>query len=258
MYGVHLSRRAFLEDLKGNVAGKGEQGEAPPHRVRLSRDRVISAAVVLADQGGIESLSMRNLAQELGVVPMALYKHVANKEELLDGMVDVVFGEVEFRSGSAWRRAMRERAISMREALLRHRWAVGLMESGTPGPANLRHHNAVMGCLRDQAHLSFRMAVHAYSVMDSYIYGFALQEKTLAIDIPAEAERRLERVAERHPSPADEYPYLIEVVVELGKSGYDYTEEFEFGLDLLLDGIERLHEEERATAKRRTVTATGR
>ena len=219
---------------------------------------MISAAVVLADEGGIESLSMRNLAQELGVVPMALYKHVANKEELLDGMVDVVFGEVKIRSESAWRTAMRERAISMREALLRHRWAIGLMESGTPGPANLRHHNAVMGCLRDQAHLSFRMAVHAYSVMDSYIYGFALQEKTLAIDIPAEAERRLERVAERHPSPADEYPYLIEVVVELGKSGYDYTEEFEFGLDLLLDGIERLHEEERATAKRRTVTATGR
>jgi AcrR family transcriptional regulator len=259
-YGVRctLVKRAFLEGLKGNVAGKGDQGEAPPHRVRLSRDRVISAAVVLADQGGLESLSMRNLAQELGVVPMALYKHVANKEELLDGMVDVVFGEVKIRSESAWRTAMRERAISMREALLRHRWAIGLMESGTPGPANLRHHNAVMGCLRDQAHLSFRMAVHAYSVMDSYIYGFALQEKTLAIDIPAEAERRLERVAERHPSPADEYPYLIEVVVELGKSGYDYTEEFEFGLDLLLDGIERLHEEERASGKRRTVRATRR
>jgi AcrR family transcriptional regulator len=224
----------------------------------LSRDRVISAAIVLADQGGIESLSMRNLAQELGVVPMALYKHVANKDELLDGMVDVVFGEVEVGSGPAWRAALRERAISMREALLRHRWAIGLMESGTPGPANLRHHNAVMGCLRDQAHLSFPMAVHAYSVMDSYIYGFALQEKTLATDIPAEAERRRERVAERHPSPADEYPYLIEVVVELGKSGYDYTEEFEFGLDLLLDGIERLHGEERAHAKRRTVTATRR
>ncbi len=219
---------------------------------------MISAAVVLADQGGIDSLTMRNLAQELGVVPMALYKHVANKEELLDGMVDVVFGEVKIRSGSAWRTAMRERAISIREALLRHRWAIGLMESGTPGPANLRHHNAVMGCFRDQAHLSFQMAVHAYSVMDSYIYGFALQEKTLAIDIPAEAERRLERVAERHPSPADEYPYLIEVVVELGKSGYDYTEEFEFGLDLLLDGIKRLHEEERASVKRRTVTATRR
>jgi AcrR family transcriptional regulator len=222
------------------VAEKGRQAGAPPRRARLSRDRVISAAVALADRGGIESLSMRNLAQQLGVVPMAPYKHVASKEELLDGMVDVVFGEVGFPAGAAWRTAMRERAISMREALLRHRWAIGLMESGTPGPANLRHHNAVMRCLRDEAHLPFRMAVHAYSVMDSYIYGFALQEKTLAIDIPAEADRRLEKVAERHPSPAEEYPYLIEVVVELGKSGYDYTEEFEFGLDLLLDGIERI------------------
>jgi AcrR family transcriptional regulator len=222
------------------VAEKGRQAGAPPRRARLSRARVISAAVALADRGGIESLSMRNLAQQLGVVPMAPYKHVASKEELLDGMVDVVFGEVGFPAGAAWRTAMRERAISMREALLRHRWAIGLMESGTPGPANLRHHNAVMRCLRDEAHLPFRMAVHAYSVMDSYIYGFALQEKTLAIDIPAEADRRLEKVAERHPSPAEEYPYLIEVVVELGKSGYDYTEEFEFGLDLLLDGIERI------------------
>jgi len=132
------------------------------------------------------------------------------------------------------------------------------MESGTPGPANLRHHNAVMGCLREKAHLPFRTAVHAYSVMDSYIYGFALQEKTLAIDIPAEAERRLERVAERHPSPADEYPYLIEVVVELGKSGYDFTEEFEFGLDLLLDGIGRLHGEQQASVKQRTVRTTRR
>lgn len=240
------------------MAEKGRQAGAPPRRVRLSRDRVISAAVALADRGGIESLSMRNLALELGVVPMALYKHVASKEELLDGMVDVVFGEVEFPSGAAWRTAMRERAISMREALLRHRWAIGLMESGTPGPANLRHHNAVMRCLRDEAHLPFRMAVHAYSVMDSYIYGFALQEKTLAIDIPAAAQRRLDKVAERHPSPADEYPYLIEVVAELGKSGYDSTEEFEFGLDLLLDGIERLHKQQRAPAKRRPVTATKR
>ena len=240
------------------MAEKGRQAGAPPRRARLSRDRVISAAVALADRGGIESLSMRNLAQQLGVVPMALYKHVASKEELLDGMVDVVFGEVEFPSGAAWRTAMRERAIRMREALLRHRWAIGLMESGTPGPANLRHHNAVMRCLRDEAHLPFRMAVHAYSVMDSYIYGFTLQEKTLAIDIPAAAQRRLEKVAERHPSPADEYPYLIEVVVELGKSGYDYTEEFEFGLDLLLDGIERLCEQQRAPAKRRPVTATKR
>jgi len=217
----------------------------------LSRDRVISAAVALADQGGIESLSMRTLAQNLGVVPMALYKHVAKKEALLDGMVDVVFGEVGFSSGAGWRAAMRERAISMRQALLRHPWAVGLMESGTPGPANLRHHNAVMACLRQQAGFSFRMAVHAYSAMDSYIYGFALQEKTLPFTTPEEsaeeAERRLHAVAEEYASFAEEYPYLVEVVVELGTSGYDYAEEFEFGLNFILDGIERLQQRELAS-----------
>jgi AcrR family transcriptional regulator len=218
-------------------------------RSRLNRHRVVRAAVGLADEGGFDHLSMRKLAEKLDVVPMALYKHVANKEELLDGMVDVVFGEVEFSSEGGWRAALRERARKMREALLRHPWAVGLMETRMPGPANLRHHNATMGCLREEAGLSFRAAVHAYTVMDSYIYGFALQEKTLAPDIAEEAETRLEKLEDEHPSPADEYPHLMEVVAELGKSGYDYTEEFEFGLDLILDGIERLRRREPASTK---------
>ena len=223
---------------------------------RLNRDRVLCTAVDLADRGGIDALSMRHLAGELGVVPMALYKHVADKDELLDGMVDLVFAEIEFSSGSGWRSAMRGRAISVREALLRHPWAVGRMESGTPGPANLRHHNAVLACLRSEAGFPFRVAVHAYSLMDSYIYGFALQEKTLAGDMPAEARRRRDVVAQRHPAPAEEYPYLIEVVEEFGKSGYDYAQEFEFGLDLILDGIERLREPEATTSRgRRPVLA---
>lgn len=216
---------------------------------RLNRDRVLRAAVDLADRRGLDTLSMRNLAQELGVVPMALYKHVADKDELLDGMVDLVFGEIEFSDGSGWRSALRGRAMALREALLRHPWAVGRMESGTPGPANLRHHNAVLACLRSQAGFPFRMAVHAYSLMDSYIYGFALQEQTPAADIPAEARRRRDAVAARHPAPADEYPYLMEVVEELGKSGYDYAQEFEFGLDLILDGIERLRERGAPTSR---------
>src|SRR5438105_2962057 len=214
-----------------------QQAGTPARRTRLSKVQVVRAAVALADERGFESLSMRHLAQKLGVVPMALYKHVANKEELLDGMVDVVFGEVELASGASWRAGMRERAISMRQALLRHPWAVGLMETGTPGPANLRHHNAVMACLRQEAAFSFRMAVHAYSAMDSYIYGFALQEKTLPFKTPEEsaeeAERRLRAVEAEYASFAEEYPYLVEVVAELGKSGYDYEEEFEYGLDLL-------------------------
>ena len=214
-----------------------------PRRVALNRERVVHAAIALADEGGLGSLTMRRLAEQLDVVPMALYKHVANKDELLDAMVDVVFGEVEFATGAGWRTAMRARAISMRGGLLRHPWAVGLMEARKPGPANLRHHNATMGCLREEAGLPFRMAIHAYSAMDSYIYGFALQEKTLPFDTPEESaevmEARARALAEEHPSPADEYPYLFEILAEFGTSGYDYNEEFAFGLDLILDGIER-------------------
>ena len=209
-------------------------------RERLNRTRVLRAAVALADQGGFDALSMRKLADQLGVVPMALYKHVADKDELLDGMVDLVFAEVEVPTGVAWKAAMRVRATSMRDALRRHPWAIGRMETGTPGPANLRHHNAVLACLRRDAGFSFRTAVHAYSLMDSYIYGFALQERTLSGDIPAEAKRRRDVVARRHPAPEEAYPFLVEVAQQFAEHGYDYTSEFEFGLDLILGGIERL------------------
>src|ERR1700756_2059319 len=129
-------------------------------RTRLSRPLVLQAAVALADEDGFDGFSMRGLAQELGVVPMALYKHVANKEELLDGMVDVVFSEIELPSDDLdWRSAMRRRALSTHHALIRHTWAVGMMESRHPGPANLRNHDAVMGCLR-KAGFPFSMAIH--------------------------------------------------------------------------------------------------
>jgi hypothetical protein len=166
---------------------------------------------------------------------MALYKHVADKRELLDGMVDLVFAEVELPAGADWRTALRTRASSLRQALLAHPWAVGRMETGTPGPANLRHHNAVLQCLRRDAGFPFRMAVHAYNLMDAYVYGFALQEKTLAGDIPAEAARRRETVGD-----VTEYPYLVEVVTELAKTGFAFADEFEFGLDLILDGLGRV------------------
>jgi AcrR family transcriptional regulator len=219
-----------------------------PRRNRLNRDRVLRAAVALADQA-IEVPSMRTLAQELDVVPMALYKHVANKDELLDGMVDLVFAEVAFPTGADWKTAMRERAISMRHALLRHRWAVGLMEARMrPGPADLRHHNAVMACLRE-AGFSFRTAVHAYSALDSYIYGFALQEMTFPFTSPEESGEAVETMlAMQPPSVAEEYPYLVQMAVELGKSGYDYAVEFQVGLDLLLDSIDKLRPQWRSTA----------
>jgi len=208
-------------------------------RKPLSRARVLQAAVALADEAGLEAFSMRALAQELGVVPMALYKHVANKDELLDGMVDIVFSEIELPSADLdWRSAMRRRATSTREAVKRHSWAIGMMESRHPGPANLRSHDAVMGCLR-KAGFPFEMAIHAYSVQDAYIYGFVLQEKTLGFETPDSAGEAAQRRAETIGA-FESYPYLVEVARKLPESGYDNAVEFAWGLDLILDGLERL------------------
>jgi AcrR family transcriptional regulator len=212
----------------------------PRPRIPLSRDRVLRASVTLADESGIESLTMRKLAKEFGVVPMALYKHVANKEDMLDGMVDIFFSEIALpQNGTDWKTAMGQRAISTREVLTRHRWALGLTDSRMkPGPVNLRHHNAVIGCLREGG-FSIEMALHAYSALDSYIYGFTLQEQTLPFDNPEEVGDVAEVMLERFP--ADEYPYLKETIVEhITKNGWNYADEFEFGLDLILDALERL------------------
>lgn len=211
-------------------------------RIPLNRDRVLQAAVALADEAGLDGFSMRGLAQELGVVPMALYKHVANKDDLLDGMVDIVFGEMDPPSaGEDWRSALRRRALSARATLKRHSWAIGLMESRRPGPANLRHHNATMGCLRE-AGFSFEMAVHAYSVQDAYIYGFALQEQDLGFETPQSAGQAAQRRAETIGS-LDDYPYLAEIATKLPESGYDNAVEFAWGLELLLDGLDQLRRE---------------
>jgi AcrR family transcriptional regulator len=209
-------------------------------RKPLSRKRVLRAAMAHADRLGLEELSMRKLAEVLHVAPMALYRHIANKDDLIDAMIDVVFTEIELpaRDG-AWRTAMRQRAISVRDALERHRWAIGLMESRLhPGPANLRHHDAVLGNLRS-AGFSVEMTAHAYSVLDSYIYGFALTKMNLPFengrgDVPEIAKSMLE------PFPANTYPNLVEFITEHAmKPGYHYGEEFEYGLDLILDGLER-------------------
>jgi AcrR family transcriptional regulator len=213
-------------------------------RARLSKERVLRAAVGLAVRDGIESLTMRKLADELGAGAMSLYHYVPNKEQLLDGMVDIVFSEIELPSTDVdWKTAMRRRAISTREALGRHHWAIGLMEGRTNhGPANLRLHNAVLGCLR-AAGFSIEMTVHAYSVQDAYIYGFALQERDMssesADDFAAEAQRQMRE----YQAVLAEYPHLVEVVGGyVAKSGYDYATEFVFGLDLILDGLDRLRD----------------
>ena len=208
-------------------------------RSPLTRAWVLQTAVARADLGGLEALTMRALGQELGVEAMALYHHFANKDDLVDGMVDLVFGEIDLPEfGPDWRAAMRQRAISVRDALLRHRWAIGLMESRrTPGPANLRHHDAVIGSLRAGG-FDIAMAAHAYSVLDSYIYGFALTK----MNLPFQASEEVGEVAETmlQPFPAGEYPHLLEILTDhVMQPGYDYGDEFEYGLDLILDGLER-------------------
>jgi AcrR family transcriptional regulator len=213
----------------------------------LTRERIVAAGVALADAGGFRSLSMRNIAEDLGAGTMALYRHVANKEDLLDDMVDVVFAEMYPPAiGGRWKQELRERGVSARSALQRHPWAVGLMESRMhPGPASATHHNATMGCLRE-AGFGFREAVHAYNLLDAYTYGFALQELTVPFETPKESgDMAATTVGDR----GDEYPYLAEVVVELGARGYDYTEEFEFGLDLILDALERYRRTIRARSR---------
>ena len=224
---------------------------APAPRIPLSRDRVLRAAAAFADENGIEALSMRKLAQAVGVEAMSLYNHVASKEDLLDGMIDLVFAEIELPSAAeGWKRAMRQRAISVRTVLARHRWAIGLMESRTsPGPATLRHHDAVLGCLRE-AGFSLELAAHAYSALDSYIYGFTLQERGLPFDTPQETAALAQVMLARFP--ADQYPHLAEFMFgHVLQPGYDYGEEYEFGLDLILDGLERAHR----TARSRNRTA---
>jgi len=214
-------------------------GPATEARIPLSRERVLRAAVAFADKSGIGSLSMRKLGEGLGVEAMSLYNHVANKEELLDGMVDLVFSEIDMPSGGAdWKPAMRQRAVSARQTLSRHRWAIGLMESRTsPGPATLRHHDTVIGSLRD-AGFSVEMAAHAFSVLDSYIYGFALQQASLPFETGEETAELAHAILMQ--MPPDEYPHLTELTVEhVLQPGYDYGDEFEFGLDLVLDGLER-------------------
>jgi AcrR family transcriptional regulator len=208
-------------------------------RVRLSRDRVLHAAVAFADEHGIASLSMRKLGAALGVEAMSLYNHVANKDELLDGMVDLVFGEIGLPPTDVdWQTAMRERARSARAALARHRWAIGLMDSRrSPGPATLRHHDAVLGTLRGGG-FSIAMAAHAFAVLDSYIYGFALQEASLPFETSEQTAELAQAILA--DAPAAEYPHLTELTVEhVLVPGYDFGREFSFGLDLILDALGR-------------------
>ena len=213
-----------------------------PKRVPLSRDRVLRAALELADEGGIGALTMQAIGRRLGVEAMSLYRHVRNKDDILDGIVDVVFAEIELPADrSDWRTVLRARSISTRVALRRHPWAITLMESRlAPGPSNLRSHDELLAVLLD-AGFSAAMATHATNLVDSYVLGFALQETNFpfsnAEELAVVGEQMLAQVQ------ADQYPNLVRVSGELLASGFDYADEFEFGLDLILDGIERALQE---------------
>jgi Transcriptional regulator len=211
-------------------------------RAPLSRERVLRAALTLADEGGTGALTMQRIGRRLGVEAMSLYRHVRNKDDILDGIVDLVFAEIELPADrSSWRTVLRARSISTRAALRRHPWAITLMESRmAPGPANLRSHDDTLSVLLDSG-CSATTATHAYNLVDSYVLGFALQE----VNLPFSNAEELAIVGDELLAqvPADAYPSLARVGSELLASGFDYGNEFEFGLDLILDGIERALQE---------------
>jgi AcrR family transcriptional regulator len=213
---------------------------SPGFRVPLSRERVLGAAVLLADEAGIESLTMRELGLKLGVEAMSLYNHVARKDEILDGMVDLVVSEIELPSDSVdWKEAMRRRAISAQSVFSRHPWASGLIDSRvSSGPARLRYFDWMLGTLR-RAGFTLETTARAFSVLDSYIYGFGRQK----LNMSAGGDIKPEELAAAflRAIPAAEYPDLREMVVEYAMtSGHDESADFEFGLNLILDGLQRV------------------
>ena len=208
-------------------------------RVPLSRDRVLAGAIRVADAGGIGALTIRTLALELGVKPMSVYHYVANKDEILDGIVDLVYAEVDLPvPGGDWRQEMRRRAGSARRVLAEHPWATPLLQSRlNPGPATMRHHNAFIATLR-AAGFSVQLTAHAFALIDSYVFGFALSENALPIHGPDSVADTAASMM--HFFDAEAYPALLEFTMEhVMRPDYDFGEEFEYGLDLVLDGLAR-------------------
>lgn len=213
--------------------------ESRKNRDPLSRERVLRSAIDIADTSGIGALTIRALAQRLGVKPMSIYYYVPNKSAILDGIVDLVFSEIELPAiDGDWRSELVRRANSARRVLSRHHWAIGLMESRkSPGPATLRHHDAVIGTLR-RAGFSVAMTAHAYALLDSYVYGFALQEAAMPFQGADTAADVTEPIMERFRT--DQYPHLAEMAAEhILQPGYDFGNEFEFGLAVILDALPR-------------------
>jgi AcrR family transcriptional regulator len=207
-------------------------------QVPLSRERVLAAALRMADGEGIEALSMRKLAQELGVKAMSLYNHVTNRDDILDGIVDLVISEIEVPDRALdWKEAMRRRAISTHAVLLRHPWATTTMVSRVNvGSAMLRYVDATLGCLRE-AGFSYEMADRGWNAIDSHIYGFTLQELNFPFE-PGEYSEAAQNFVSFLPS--DRYPYLNQLTHDVMEGRYNGLHDFEFGLELILDGLDRL------------------
>lgn len=224
------------------MAKRTTSAAAPqPQRTPLNRERILQAALDVADQRGLEALSMRKLAQSLGVKAMSLYNHVANREEIIDGLVDHVVGEIELPAiGEPWKIAMRRRAIAAHAVLLKHPWAtLAMMSRMNVGPAMLRYFDVSLGCLLE-AGFSLEMADHAYNAIDSHIYGFTLQELNFPIaaaDYSATAAEYLSLL------PAETHPYAHRLACHVIGGGYDGVHDFEFGLNLILDGLAQLQNE---------------
>ncbi|HEX8939821.1 MAG TPA: TetR/AcrR family transcriptional regulator [Candidatus Limnocylindrales bacterium] len=217
------------------AVASGRRGGRP---ARISRDDVLQAAVEIADRDGLEALTMRSIGQRVGVEAMSLYRHVKDKDDVLDGIVDLAFSEIEAPETESWRAGLERHARSTHDALVRHPWAVGVMESRA-GPASMRHHDAVLGCLRGGGFSVFA-AVRAYNIVNSYVYGFCLQELSLPFRTPEEQSAVSADILERYAPGA--YPNLEAVATGLPGSGFVYAEEFGVGLALVLDALERLSE----------------
>lgn len=209
-------------------------------RANLSRKRVLRAAIKIADKDGIEALSMRNLARSLGVEAMSLYNHVDNKEDVLDGIVEIVVAKIEVPAqGVDWKSALRGRAISAHEVLVSHPWAAMLFVSRINiGPATLRYVDATIGCLCS-AGFSYEVADRAWNAIDSHVYGFTLQ----ALNFPFEPSEYSDAAEEYLPLiPEEQYPFIHALSQNVINGTHDGVQDFCFGLDLILDSLERLHE----------------
>ncbi len=212
-----------------------------PRPPQLSREQVLGAALEVADGAGLAGLTIRSVATRLGTSPMAVYHYVATKDEILDGLVDLVFAEIDLPSPEgSWRVEIGRRMDSARAALRRHPWAISLMESRTsPGDGSLSRHEATLATLR-QGGFTVVAAAHAYALIDSYVYGFAVQETTIPLGGP---EDTAAVVGEMMATFDGAYPYMSEIATEhVMKPGYDFGDEFEIGRELVLDALETLRE----------------